>query len=201
MKTAPKSYSPTSETPTFRFDPEGHKYFFGKKPIPAVSDILAKVGLSRDYKGVDPFYRDRGIACHKAIELYLQGNLDPTSMDPAISAQFEAFLEYWDRHLGEEILVLEKPFFDRDQRYGGTPDLITNRAIYDWKCSKDHDRVADLQGQAYKSLVLQCSPLAAPAMRFIVVELHDDGTAAEFDYGSNIDEWPSVMALYNWRMR
>jgi hypothetical protein len=199
MKT--KSLTATIDAGPFYFEPEGHKYFCGKKRIPSVSEMLAKVGLSKDYKGVDPFYRDRGIATHKAIELYLQGNLDPTSLDEAIKHQFEAFLQYWDAHHDEKILALEKPFCDRDQRFAGTPDLITDRAIYDWKCSKEHDRVADLQGQAYKVLVDQCFPPEAEPLPFIVVELHDDGTAAEFNYGVNWDEWDSVLRLHRWKTR
>ncbi len=197
---APLEQKSKATTEAFRFDPDGHKYFFGKKRIPAVSEILQKVGLTRDYKGVDPFYRDRGIACHKAIELYLQGNLDPTSLDEAIKKQFEAFLTYWDAHTKEQIAALEEPMCDEAKTYAGTPDLVTERAIYDWKCSKDHDRVADLQGQAYKLLTFQNPPILG-TLPFIVVELHDDGTAAEFNYGADCGEWESVMNLYLWKTR
>ena len=179
-----------------RFDPEKHQFWRGPKRIPGVSEILTKVGLSKDFKGVDPFYRDRGIATHKAIELYLQGILDPTSLDPAIRPQFEAFLGYWDKHMDEKIIALEKPMAD-NLEFAGIPDLVTEKAVYDWKASKSHDRVADLQGQAYKHLVEKNLNQTLP---FIVVELHDDSTSEVFDYGSKSNEWPSVLTLYRWRL-
>ncbi len=181
-----------------RFDPEKHQYWIGKKRIPGVSEILQKVGLVKDYKGVDPFYRDRGIATHKAIELHLSGSLDPESLDPNVKPCFEAFLKYSADHPLGDILALEKPMVNLSETFAGTPDLITTKAIFDWKCSKSHDKVAELQGQAYACLAfhLNHEHIYRP---FIVVELHDDGTYEEFNYGSDYHRWISVMDLYDWR--
>src|ERR1035437_68029 len=105
--------------PELRFEAEKHEYFIGKKKIPSVSSILQKVGLTKNYDGVDPYYRDRGVATHKAIELYLKGILDPTSLDIAIKPQFEAFLSYWDKHMKENILALEVPMVDLSAPFAG----------------------------------------------------------------------------------
>lgn len=181
-----------------RFDPVEHKYWMGKKRIPGVSEILQRVGLTKKYDNIDPFYRDRGIATHKAIELFLKGVLDMSTLDVSVKPCFEAFLKYsTDCPLGE-ILALEKPMCDNSNSFAGTPDLITERAIFDWKCSKSHDRVAELQGQAYKELTI-FQPEFIKARPFIVVELHDDGTAAEFNYGDGYEQWSSVLDLYRWR--
>ncbi len=180
-----------------RFDPIEHKYWIGKKCIPGVSEILQKVGLSKDYSQIDPFYRDRGIATHKAIELHLKGILDPASLDPAVKPCFQAFLAYW-KGRSEPILALEKPMADLSDSFAGTPDLITHKAIYDWKCSKSHDRVAELQGQAYQCLAIDNHILGTP---FIVVELHDDGSFSEYPYGDNCKEWGDVMSLYRWKTK
>src|ERR1041384_2280356 len=93
----------TTQSPSeLRFDSEAHHYWIGKKRIPGVSEILQRVGLVKDYKGIDPYYRDRGIATHKAIELYLKGTLDIESLDPAVKPCFEAFMSYEMKHpLGE----------------------------------------------------------------------------------------------------
>lgn len=182
-----------SNSKELRFDPEKHQYWIGKKRIPGVSEILQKVGLVKDYKGVDPFYRDRGIATHKAIELHLKGILDAASLDEAIKPCFEAFLAYQKEHPLGNIVSLEKPMVDSMSSFAGTLDLITDRAIFDWKCSKDHDRVAELQGEGYKTL---WGPLD-----FIVIELHDDGTYEEFNYGSECLHWPSIMNLYKWKTK
>lgn len=187
------------------FDPEKHQYHIGKKRIPGVSEILAKVGLSKDFKGVDPFYRDRGIATHLAIKYHLEGRLDPSTLDPAVIPHFEAFLAYW-RARSEVLVSIEKPMASIDESFAGTPDLVTDRAIYDWKCSKSHDPVAELQGQAYKILTIQNwmnlkhSPTELGFLPFIVVELHDDGEFKEFQYGDGYEQWASVLDLYRWRM-
>jgi hypothetical protein len=182
------------KTVDLRFDPDKHQYWIGKKRIPGVSEIMQKVGLTKNYDGVDPFYRDRGIATHKAIELHLKGILDPKTLDPAVQPCFEAFLAYWGNR-SEPILALEKPMADENEEFAGTPDLVTSEAVYDWKCSKSHDRAAELQGQAYKLLV---PDLVIP---HIVVELHSDGSFEPFNYGSNSDEWQSVMMLYYWKTK
>jgi len=181
-----------------RFDPENHKYYVGKRRVPGVSEILQKVGLSKNYEGIDTFYRDRGVATHKAIELYLKGVLDETSLDPAIQPQFNAFLDYQKAHNLGKILALEEPMIDQKMIFAGTPDLITDVAIYDWKCSKSHDRVAELQGQAYQILSLN---QGFPVVPFTVVELHDDGTFEKFTYGEGVALWQSVMDLWGWRTK
>lgn len=183
---------PTSPS-KLRFEPEGHKYWLGKKRIPGVSEILSKVGLAKTYEGVDTFYRDRGTATHKAIELYLKGRLDQSSLDPAIQPQFRAFLSYWTGR-PDTIMQIEHPLAMANGEFAGIPDLVTNWAIYDWKCSKDHDRTAELQGQAYKMLV-------GGDQTFIVVELHDDGTFEEFNYGDKTDLWPHVLELFRWKVK
>lgn len=175
-----------------RFDAETHQYWLGKKRIPGVSEILQKVGLSKDYTGVDTFYRDRGIATHKAIELYLKGVLDTSSLDECIKPQFEAFIKFITANPLEDIKALEVPMAMQDGSFAGTPDLVTKNAIIDWKCSKSHDKVAEIQGQAYKLLIGKPIP-------FIVVELHDDGIFETFDYGTQTDLWDSVMNLYKWK--
>ncbi len=188
----------TKSPSELRFDPEKHQYWIGKKQIPGVSEILQKVGLVKEYKGIDPFYRDRGIATHKCIELVFKGLLDVASIDPAVELCFKAFLRYQQEHDLGDIEALEERMADNAQSFAGTPDLVTSKAIYDWKCSKSHDRVAELQGQAYQLLSLH-NGFNGTAKPFIVVELHDDGTFQEFNYGNGYEQWASVMDLYRWK--
>ncbi len=106
--------------------------------------------------------------------------------------------------MNEKILALEMPMVDIAGSFAGTPDLVTKQAVYDWKCSKDHDRVADLQGQAYKNLVFNNwfhirDGSDSWGLPFIVVELHEDMTFSEFDYGPGYKNWASVMDLYRWK--
>lgn len=181
------------------FDAEKHQYSKGIKVIPGVNEILQKSGIAKDYSKVDPFYRDRGIAGHLAIRYYLQGQLDLQSLDPILAPHFEAFLSFWQKHDKEQILSLEKPYCNTYATFAGTPDLVTEEAIYDWKLTNSHDKVADLQGQGYKTLVYENS-LGSRKLPFIVVELRDDGTYKDYNYGTQSGVWGSVMDLYKWRV-
>lgn len=188
---------PTLQKPeVVEFDEESHTYRINKKKVPGVNEILRKVGLLKDYSGISPFYADRGKATHLAIRYFLEGTLDTNSIDPVVKPHFEAFLKFFESRYQGKLLAVEKPFIDMAVSFAGTPDLITDKAIYDWKCSKDHDKAADLQGMGYKLLALNNGFGKLP---FIVVELHDDGSFREFNYGDGVEEWASVMDLYRWR--
>jgi hypothetical protein len=179
---------PSLLKPEFRFDPEKHEYWLGSKKIPGVSDILKTVGLSKDFTNVDPFYRERGIQGHKCIELFLKDDLDESSIDPILTPFFDGFKRYWDK-FGTKPRAIELALYN--ENFAGTIDLVTN-AIVDWKFSKSHDKVAELQGEAYKILAIEPMP-------FQVVQFPGDGSFEVYDYGDGIDNWPHVMSLYRWK--
>lgn len=181
------------KTKEIRFDPIEHRYFLGDEEIPSVTKILQTVGLSKDFTNVDPFYRDRGIAGHKAIELYLKGELDESTIDPCLEGHWKGFLKFM-KEVNPTPLCIEAIRYSEALGYAGTIDLIATDAIYDWKFSKSHDKVAELQGQAYKILY-------GANMPFKVVQFPGDGTYEITDYGNNTDLWDSVMNLYKWKTK
>jgi hypothetical protein len=79
--------------------------------------------------------------------------------------------------------------------FAGTIDCITENEIIDWKCSKSHDKVAELQGEAYK--LIECGE--AVSKTFKVVQFPGDGSYEVFDYGMLTNHWPSVMNIYRWK--
>ncbi len=177
-----------------RFDEEKHQYFLGKKRIPGVSEILQKVGLSKDWTGIDPFYAERGKAVHLAIQYFLEHRLDESSLDPVILPYFEGFKKYYNEHpMGITRCEVRGSF---SETFCGTIDCITENEIIDWKCSKSHDKVAELQGQGYK--IIECQRLTTP-LPFKVVQFPGDGTYEIFDYGNRTDLWDAVMDLYKWK--
>ena len=176
-----------------RFDEEKHAYYWNDKKVPSVSEILQKVGLCKDYTGISPFYAERGAATHLAIKYFLKGTLDEDSLDPVVRPHFEAFRAYWSKHRHKPIQI-EEPLYDENWKYAGTPDLVCEDMIIDWKCSKNHDRVAELQGEGYKVLV-------GPPIRFRVVQLMDSGNYEVFDYGEKIEYWESIWKLYHWKVK
>lgn len=162
------------------------------KPFkPRVTEIIKKVGLGKDFTGVDTFYRDRGTACHKAIELYLAGQLDESSIDESYKGHFAGFLKWWGdfKHVKFQT---EQHLENED--YQGTIDLIMAEVIYDFKCSKSHDRVAEIQGAGYKKLAKNNGP-------FIVVQFPGDGTYELTEYRAPVEIWDATWTLYKWKTK
>lgn len=104
------------------FDAENHKYFWDKKEIPGVTEIIKKIGVTREYAGVDDFYRVRGTHVHKAIDLYLHGKLDEASLDPELIPYFNAFLSF-EKKFKPKPIATEVKFVSRDKKWAGTIDF------------------------------------------------------------------------------
>lgn len=178
------------------FNPKTHSYFVDDKRVPGVSEILKTIGLSKSYVGVDPFYKERGIAVHRAIELYLQNNLDESSIDPILKPFFAGFLKYWEKY-GTQPIAIEKMLYSPLYGFAGTLDLVAHK-ILDWKCSKSHDPVAEIQGMLYQQLWVENYDQILP---FSVIQLPGDGTYQEFEYERNTDLLISVITLYQWKIK
>lgn len=157
---------------------------------PRVTDVLKKVGISKDFTGIDPFYADRGRAVHACIELYLKGTLDESSVDEVCRPYFDGFLKFWDKFKFEPFTT--ELHLENDD-YQGTIDLLSDHGIYDWKCSKSHDRAAEIQGAGYKKLAKSNFP-------FRVVQFPGDGSYKVFEYKAPIELWDCVWKLYQWKI-
>lgn len=184
------------------FVEESHQYFVDGVEVPSVSHILKTLKLSKDYFGVDTFYRDRGIAVHKAIELYVHNDLDEKTLDPFVVPYFEGFKKWWEkeniRHPGQQVHV-EVPLYSERLGFAGTIDMVLNGFIWDFKCSKDPDRAAELQGAMYQQLWADNFGELLP---FRVVRLPWESEKDTIDYHTkdpNIAEW--VMGMYRWKMK
>jgi len=162
------------------------------KTKPRVTEIIRAVGLGKDFSQIDPFYRDRGTACHKAIELYLKGTLDLESIDDCYKGHFEGFLAWWEIAKGKGKIESELHLENED--YQGTIDLLYGGYIYDFKCSKSHDPVAEIQGAGYRKLVGNGSP-------FVVIQLPGDGSYKRTDYASPVKLWDAVWEIYCWKTK
>lgn len=156
---------------------------------PRVTDILRKVGLSKNYEGISDFYKERGTACHRAIELYLQDDLDESSIDESYKGHFDGFLRFWKE---QKIAQFTSELHLENDDYQGTVDFVGDGRIFDWKCSKAHDRVAEIQGAGYKKLLGNDQP-------FTVVQLPGDGTYELVEYSAPIALWDATWLLWQWK--
>lgn len=175
-----------------QFDPTTHRYSVDGKKVPGVSEILKTVGLGKDFSGVDDFYRQRGVAVHKAIELFIGGVLDESSVHPLWEPYFTGFR----RFIGKRSLpggYCELPLYSEEFGFAGTVDLyLPGIGIFDYKCSKSADLVAKFQGDAYRLLIAENFGDNVP---FRVVQLPGDGTYQLISYTEK-NLWESVMELY-----
>ena len=73
-----------------KFVEEPHSTWFNGRRVFGVSEILNKCGLVETWDGQPGFAAWRGTCVHEAVALYLRGELDEDSIDPAIEGHFDA---------------------------------------------------------------------------------------------------------------
>lgn len=62
--------------------------------LPSVTEILAALGLTRSYDGIDPKYAQRGHALHETVAWYLAGELDEASVHEDVRPGLDAFVDF-----------------------------------------------------------------------------------------------------------
>ena len=183
------------------FDSEKHYYFWNGKRVPGVSEILKTCGLGRTYEDNErgQFYRDRGIATHKCIQLSLKGTLDENSIDDNVAPYYKQAKDWFLRNLGGS-WETETMYYSMIFGFAGTIDLITDSHIYDWKCTKNVDPVAEIQGAFYKQLVLENT---LTEMDFSVIQLNGtDWPAEPIPMDASLELVSAVMTLYKrWKRK
>lgn len=184
------------------FNAEKHQYFWHGERVPGVSEILKETGQAKDWSLIDPFYRDRGVAVHKAVELFITGRLDEDSIDPVILPycnQFKAWVQTQPMFGG--LLLTESPMYSETRNFAGTIDLIANGTIWDIKCSKRLEKVAkwqyECQGAGYRTLFKEKWGKDFP---FKILLLTGEGDAQVVEPASRYEVWEHVMGLYDEKM-
>lgn len=91
--------------------------------LPRVTDILKDAGLI-DTRWFTEEVRDRGTAVHAACHYLDEGDLDESSVDPAIQGYMDAYTAYRRDKSGVEWDWIECPRQDSAGRYRGTSDRV-----------------------------------------------------------------------------
>jgi len=131
-----------------RFDEGSHTYRDGRgQLVPGVTFMLRCVGAAAP---VRPYMRKalaRGRAVHKAIELFLRGQLDLPSVDRIVMPYFECFLDWYAKYCPSQFVrmrpevVLEGP----GGLYAGKADVVAWEkippadAVLDWKTGEEEE--------------------------------------------------------------
>jgi len=122
-----------------KIDLSSHTYYYWDgETIPSVTQIIGEWRPVSVY-GVEYYVntftghvvdaerfreaRDWGNAVHKMLALYLHRKLDESSLHESLIPILEQFDE-WMRLNHVEPLEIEKPLYNEQYRYAGTPDLI-----------------------------------------------------------------------------
>lgn len=145
----------------FRFEPETHTYFLGNEILPSVSEIIRPL---TNYDNV-PIERlkngqEYGTAVHRAIELWLKDDLDETTLDKALKKPLDAFVNWYTSFIeahGKPVAT-EQRFYHQKLKYAGTPDLVFEECIVDFKTRKFNKVTDVVQLSAYEKLVSDFPP-------------------------------------------
>lgn len=172
----------------FVYNEKTRVHTLGKTIIPSVTQVIAPLC---DYSKVPArtlnHKRDLGIAFHEAIKLYLQNDLDETSIDPQLINPMEAFQTFWRSRLAtDRCLNIEAAMIHPNLKYCGKPDLvadyISTSTIYEWKLRPFNKITDPLQMAAYKELY--------PNANELIVVCFDIEGNKKVHHAFNTQAWP-----------
>lgn len=104
-------------------DEATHTYRCGDRVLPGIHEIMRKIGIERGYEHIDPIHRERGKAVHKAIELYDSGDLDESTLHPAVVPYLKGYIRFRE-DTGFETVVNELMLHSDTDGYAGTLDKV-----------------------------------------------------------------------------
>jgi hypothetical protein len=165
------------------FDPDRHLYRFKGMPVPSVTQVLVGLRLIDD-RYFTQAARDRGNAVHAAVQFWLEGDLDWSTVDPEIRPYVDAAILFLDDSHARNV-TSERRVYHPSARYAGTLDadgeFFGDPGIVDWKSGAAGDTVG-LQTSGYEMAVEQEVGLARGAYRRrFAVQLRKNGTYKAHD--------------------
>ena len=104
------------------FDEATHCYEIDGQKVPSVTGILTAMNFV-DSQWFTDYARDRGKLVHRIIHWYIAGELDESTIDPALQGYFDAWRRF-EEETGFVSTATEKPLASLLHRFCGTPDHI-----------------------------------------------------------------------------
>lgn len=148
------------ELPELELDEDSHRYTLDGVTIPGCTSVLSAMGATPGFNWLTlqqlDFYRSRGKAVHKAVELAVCGTLDHRT----IADEIKPYLIGWDRFSNDHkvnVLILndghgpfvERPLHHSVFRYGVTPDVVAKvdgaSGVIEIKATSAHAPATGLQ--------------------------------------------------------
>jgi hypothetical protein len=204
------------ELPELELD-QNHIYRLDGVQIPGCTAVLSAMGCTPGFNWLTPeqleFYRSRGHAIHKAVELAVCGTLDKRT----IAAEINPYLIGWDRFCEDhKVEVMEgsdgEPFVEHQlyhsaYRYGVTPDVVAVvdglDAIVEIKATSAHAPATGLQLAAQLLAIRQSMKLRKVVARIGLRLLQKEPYYDLKFYTERSDEavWLSLLNSYSWLAR
>lgn len=180
------------------FDEATHTYRFGGNVVPGVTSVLAPLtNFDRVPPHVLAAAADFGKAVHRACELDDLGELDESTLDPALAPYLQAWRQFSADH-EVQWLQIEQPTYNATMRYAGTPDRVGN--VNGKATVVDIKSTAQLYPSVGPQLAAYAQALQLPYADRLAVQLKSDGTYVAKPYTDPTD-WPvfaSLLTLRNW---
>jgi len=109
-------------TPGMDFLEDSHTYLLNGNRVPGVTEIIHAAQMV-DGSHWDEFACNRGLAVHAAIHYIEEGDLDWSSVDPAIEPYLVAYQAFM-ADMVEKTFLSERRLVHKSLRYGGTLDRL-----------------------------------------------------------------------------
>lgn len=168
--------------------------------LPRVTEILKAAGLI-DTQWLTDAGRDRGTYVHQACQFYDEGDLDESTLDPAIAGYVLAYKVFRDDSPIGDWDWVECPMHDPLGLYRGTEDRIVERRprqLWDIKTGCQVPSTA-LQLAAYVNMLddpysyRRFAVYLKPTGQYKVVEYPRE------NYARDLRVFMSALNLYQWR--
>lgn len=142
------------EIPGLTFDPVAHEYRVDGAKVRSVTETLDLAGLYPPMTQAAEAAMVRGKAVHLATQLWDEGCLDESSVDPRIAGYFAAYRKF-KAESSVEILLIEQPVASRTHSYAGTIDRLVlfpsgMSGVLDIKTGESVDPVTAAQLAGYE---------------------------------------------------
>ena len=163
--------------PAITFVEEGHKYYVDGREIISVTQAIDEGGFGDWKRYVDQmdlaYAQELGTAVHSAIELYEEGTLDATTLDPQVASRLAAY-QCFRLDCDAFPVALEEKVYNSVYGYCGRRDfngiVRDEKAIVDWKSGVISHTVA-MQLAAYAACQADPSSYARYSL-----QLRDDAS-------------------------
>lgn len=179
-------------THTYKLEPSG-------EVLPSVSEVISPlVDLSGIPSATLAFASARGVAVHKACELYDLGELDMDSLDPLWLPYLQGWIKFTIEH-EPEWYEIEVPQWNRELRYAGTPDrrglIKGRRKLVDIKATYALGPAVQVQLTGYDMMTPE------PCDDLLSVRLCKDGTYELKQHEPARPTFLSCLNIMRWKAR